>query len=96
MIRLNRYRDGALHVSFKGLTLSVNTIVSRVLPPRHFTVKNWSENEDLAKAALESGAFIVSDVEIPTGHVNAPIWEITADHPAWMEFEAAEKLRNAS
>lgn len=55
-------------------TLTVNT--GRPLAPRHVAVKTWSENEGFAAAALASGLFEATGMEIPTGFVKAPVWRI--------------------
>jgi hypothetical protein len=39
-------------------------------------VKDWSENEQFAKACLESGYFLETGRTIPTGFVNAPVWKL--------------------
>lgn len=39
-------------------------------------IKNWSENESFAQAALISGYFIKTAKSIPTGFVKAPIWKV--------------------
>lgn len=39
-------------------------------------VKTWSENAPLAKAALASGLFENTGVLVPTGFVEAEIWEV--------------------
>jgi len=39
-------------------------------------IKNWSENEDIAKAALASGYFQDTGKRISTGFVQAPIWRV--------------------
>lgn len=92
MIRINQYRDGAMHVMFKGLTLSVNTPESLLLPPRQFAVKNWSENQKLAQAAEESGLFTPTESSIAIGFVMAPVWEIKEEHPEWLSFKRRTEL----
>lgn len=54
--------------------LSINT--GRPLAPRHVAIKTWSENEDFAAAALASGLFEATGMEIPSGFVKAPVWRI--------------------
>jgi hypothetical protein len=39
-------------------------------------IKNWSENEDVAKAAFASGLFEDTGLSVRTGFVEAPIWRI--------------------
>lgn len=65
-------------------TLSVNMYApecsedSRDLPADCFYVKQWSENEDLAREALASGLFIERP-DLPmaeSGYVTAPAWQL--------------------
>ena len=60
--------------------LSVNT--GRPLAPRHVAIKNWSENEGLAEAALATGLFEATNLEIPTGFASAPVWRIRDEEVA--------------
>jgi len=59
-----RYADGALAViatDKDGLpfaTLSVNLPQSKDLPDEMFYLKDWSENERLAEAAIDSGLIV--------------------------------------
>lgn len=39
-------------------------------------IKNWSENEDIAKAALASGYFKDTGKRVATGFVEAQIWRV--------------------
>lgn len=65
-------------------TLSVNMYKpecsqdSRDLPGACFYVKNWSENEQIAKDAANSGLFVLrADLpEARSGFVSAPVWQI--------------------
>ena len=38
-------------------------------------IKTWSENEAIAKAALESGLFVDTGKRVGTGFVEAQIWK---------------------
>ncbi len=81
----DRYADGALAVRLidgQGppmTTLSTNIPPqSRRLPPNCFYMKTWSENQELAVAAMDSGLFRPRD-DLPTaasGFVRASVWEI--------------------
>jgi len=59
-------------------TLSVHTDASANLPPNCFYAKEWSENEELAAEALESGLFRVREDLPPviTGYTSADVWEV--------------------
>jgi hypothetical protein len=58
-------------------TLSVNIPdVSLRLKPGQFFAKTWSENAMIARAALASGIFVDTGLRIPTGFVEAHLWEI--------------------
>lgn len=55
--------------------LTVN-LPDHELGDREVFIKNWSENEPLAKAALASGLFRDTGRRVPSGHVMVPVWEI--------------------
>ena len=55
-------------------TLTVN-LPDTEISEGEFAVKTWSENEQLAKAALASGIFEDMGKRIPTGFVEAHIWK---------------------
>lgn len=65
-------------------TLSVNmyepecSADSLNLPADCFYVKNWSENEDIARDAYASGLFTLRDDlgRARSGFVEAPVWQI--------------------
>lgn len=46
------------------------------LAPGEFLAKVWSENEEIAACALESGLFIDTGRRIPMGFAEAQIWKI--------------------
>lgn len=46
------------------------------LKENEFFAKTWSENEDIAKAALQTGLFEDTGVREPTGFVEAQVWRI--------------------
>lgn len=53
---------------------------SKDLPANCFYVKQWSENEDIARDAFKTGLFKLRD-DLPvarSGFVSAPVWEIKA------------------
>jgi hypothetical protein len=54
-------------------TLSVH-IPMTVLEDDEICIKNWSENEQFAKACLASGFFLNTGKTVKTGFVEAPIW----------------------
>ena len=56
-------------------TLTVNIVEAR-LEENEIIVKTWSENESIAKAALETGLFENTGKLIPTGYVNAQVWKV--------------------
>jgi hypothetical protein len=56
-------------------TLTVN-IPGVHLDEDEVIIKNWSENESFARAALMSGFFIQRNMSIPTGFVKAPVWKV--------------------
>jgi hypothetical protein len=56
-------------------TLTVNLPESKVLAGQ-IIVKVWSENEAMAAAALASGMFRDTGGRIPTGYVEAQVWEV--------------------
>jgi hypothetical protein len=58
--------------------LSVN-ISSANLDDNEIIIKNWSENEQFAHAALISGYFRDTGRRITTGFVEAPVWLILED-----------------
>lgn len=39
-------------------------------------IKDWSENEQFAKACLESRYFLETGRVCPTGFVNSPVWKM--------------------
>lgn len=70
-------------------TLSVNMYRpecsrdSRDLPRDCFYVKQWAENEQLAKEAFASGLFILRE-DLPiaeSGYVTAPVWQLKEPTP---------------
>ncbi len=56
-------------------TLSVN-LPDVAIPPECIAVKNYSENEEMAAAAYETGIFEDTGVRAQTGFVSVPIWKI--------------------
>ena len=55
-------------------TLSVNTDAQ--LSRCEFAAKNWSENEEIASAALASGFFEDTGKQVACGFAMAPIWKL--------------------
>jgi hypothetical protein len=80
------YADGSLGIIAVEASgepygkLSVN--LGRPLAPRHVAIKTWSENEQLAAAALASGLFEESGLTIPAGFAEAPVWRIRDEQVA--------------
>jgi len=86
---VERYKEGALALllvitdgenagdDFGTLTVNIPDVLLR---GHEVLIKNWSENEEMAKAALESDLFIDTGKRVATGFVEAPIWEINFDH----------------
>ena len=67
----------------KLCALSVNMdhgqdgLQSHELPAKHFYVKNYSEQEDIAKEALASGLFKETKLPpIASGFIVAPVWRL--------------------
>lgn len=46
------------------------------IPDGCLAIKNWSENEELARVAFDTGLFVDTGERIRTGYVHAPVWEI--------------------
>ncbi len=56
--------------------LTVNVPESKLLKENEILIKNWSENEGIAKEAFKTGLFEDTGKSIPTGYCEAPIWKI--------------------
>jgi len=61
-------------------TLSVN-LEGVKLGEGEFLAKTWSENEEIAKAALDSGLFEDTGRRVPTGWVEAQVWRFKLPVP---------------
>ncbi len=79
------YADGAPAVVLLDahgetvIKLSTNLVHSRgQLGQDEFFVKNWTENEECAKVALESGLFEDTGLRVDSGFVEVPVWRIKA------------------
>ncbi|MDI9561611.1 MAG: hypothetical protein QM235_10565 [Pseudomonadota bacterium] len=63
-----------------GVTMPYGTLTVNMpevqLADDEIIIKNWSENEWLASAALKSGLFEDTGRRIPTGFVEAPVWKV--------------------
>lgn len=86
------YGNGAIAIIYnydngeKCFTLSVNIpavaevagddVFNKMASANSFFVKNWSENEPLAKLAFATGDFIDTGKTVQTGFVKSPIWVI--------------------
>lgn len=57
-------------------TLTVN-VPDTKLEKDEILIKTWSENEKIAKTALDSGLFIDTGKRVKTGCVEAQIWKLT-------------------
>jgi hypothetical protein len=56
-------------------TLTVN-IDEVSLAPDEILIKNWSENEQVAKDAFTTGLFEDTGLSVQSAFVSAPIWKI--------------------
>jgi hypothetical protein len=80
------YENGATAVVIKCVDgsplciLSVN-LGDVKLKDGEFLAKTWSENEDIAKSALDSGLFEDTGRRIPTGWVEAQVWRFKVPVP---------------
>jgi len=59
-------------------TLTTN-IVGETLQPGEFFIKNWSENEEIAAAALNSGIFEDTGRRVNSGFIEVPVWRFKAE-----------------
>jgi hypothetical protein len=66
-----RYRTETGEV---GCVLTVN-LPGANLADGEFCIKDWSENERAAKAAMATGIFEDTGKRIPTGFVEAKVWK---------------------
>jgi hypothetical protein len=80
------YFDGNTMIVLKSkngspwATLSVNLPKSaHLLKSNEFFAKTWSENEEVARWALLSECFRDTGMRVPTGFVEAQIWEICCE-----------------
>ena len=84
IIDLDHYRSGGKYAielvmandsgnPFCTLTCNIPSVV---LTENEILVKTWSENEEVAKAALASGLFRDTGKRVSTGFVLADIWEV--------------------
>jgi len=56
-------------------TLTTNIIPGSDLEEDELCIKTWSDNEELAVDALESGLFIDTKKRIAAGHAFAEVWK---------------------
>lgn len=65
------------YITPSGEPMSVLTVnlPDAELKDDEFAIKNWSENERTAKAAIESGIYEDTGKRISTGFVEAPVWK---------------------
>src|SRR5690242_4416867 len=54
-------------------TLSANVPTAKLLDGE-FAVKNYSGNEEIAKAAMYSGIFVDTGKRVQSGYVEMPVW----------------------
>jgi len=78
-----KYQNGRLAIigiCDNGEEFSVLTVnlpdCSGVLEVNQAYIKDWSENEQFAQAALQSGFFKDTGFTVKTGFANAKIWEV--------------------
>jgi hypothetical protein len=85
-IVLQTYTNGRLAVGLLDeegdnfATLTTN-LVDQDLADGEIFVKTWSENEDAAAGALESGLFKDTGRRVPTGYIEASVWTIADPLP---------------
>ena len=73
------YGNGRTAIQYMASENEVMSVLTVNLPNAElkedeFAIKNWSENEQTAKAAMKSGVFEDTGEKIRTGFVEAPIW----------------------
>jgi hypothetical protein len=56
--------------------LSVNLDTDVPLDKDEYLIKTWSENEEIARTALESGLFTDTGKWVPAGWVEAQVWRV--------------------
>lgn len=59
---------------FTDLTVNIPTAP---LDNGELIIRAWDVNEDIAKAALQSGLFVDTGKRIPSGFVEAQVWRFT-------------------
>lgn len=90
-----RYGDGSQAVQLVGwdgepwATLSVRLVDTPVPHPSYVWVKTWSENEEIAGAALRAGLFHDSGRIAPAGYAVAELWSL---NPDWNQRMAVRAL----
>jgi hypothetical protein len=58
-------------------TFSTNLVPSGArIADDEFTVKSWSENEELVEPMLATGLFEDTGRRVPSGYVEAPVWRL--------------------
>ena len=64
--------------------LTVNLPDAPDLPEGNYYVKTWSENAEVARAVLASGLMLDTGQRVPTGFVEAAVWNLslTAGEPS--------------
>lgn len=67
--------ESSLGEPYAALSVNIPEASPR-LKPGQFFAKTWSENAMIAIAALASGIFVDTGLRIPTGFVEAHLWEI--------------------
>ena len=68
-----RLKEGDFWEPFCALTVN---LPKEELNEGEVFIKDWSENERVAQAALASGLFRDTGKLVRTGFVHAPIWEV--------------------
>ena len=82
---LGCYPNGRLAIelfdktSGESLATLTTNMVNDSLKDGEVFVKTWSENEEIAKAALESGFFKDTGRRVSAGYVEAQVWMIRND-----------------
>ena len=82
-VEIGRYRDnGNMAVSlieedgFNSPFGSLSVNIDLPLAEGEFFAKTWSENDELAQAALASGVFEDTGRRVPYGFVEAQVWRL--------------------
>src|SRR5690349_14782998 len=95
MYQNNRHLAVSLYDAEGSLYATLSCNLDGDLGAGEFFVKNWSENEEIAVSALQSGVFIDTGRRVGAGFVEVPIWRL-ADmvNPTIAEHSTRAFIRN--